>query len=139
AFAQVTKHIDIKRQQILVGAAIRYTFYDDNTAITASSDSVQSENRPNSTFLPGVFVQDEIALTKKNSLLLGLRYDYNSVHGSILSPRLNWKYNANAKNIFRVGIGNGYRVVNVFSEDHAAFTGAREVIILNSLNPEQSW
>lgn len=139
AFTQVTKHIDLKRQQILIGAALRYTFYDDNTAITASSDSLQSENRPNSTFLPGVFVQDEIALTKKNSLLLGLRYDYNSVHGSILSPRLNWKYNANAKNIFRVGIGNGYRVVNVFSEDHAAFTGAREVIILNSLKPEQSW
>lgn len=139
AFTQITKHIDLKRQRILIGTALRYTFYDDNTAITASSDSLQSENRPSSTFLPGVFVQDEIALTEKNSLLLGLRYDYNSLHGSILSPRLNWKYNANTKNIFRLGIGNGYRVVNVFSEDHAAFTGAREVVILNSLNPEQSW
>lgn len=139
AFAQITKHIDIKRQQILIGAALRYTYYDDNTAITASPDSVQAENRPNTSYLPGIFVQDEIALTEKNSLLLGLRYDHNSSHGSILSPRLNWKYNASSKHIFRLGVGNGYRIVNVFSEDHAAFTGAREVVIANSLNPEQSW
>jgi outer membrane receptor for ferrienterochelin and colicins len=32
--------------------------------------------------------------------------------------------------------GNGFRVVNLFTEDHAALTGAREVIIKNELKPE---
>src|SRR5690606_3732721 len=69
-----------------------------------------------------------------------LRYDYNSIHGSILTPRLNYKWNSkDNNNILRVGIGNGYRVANVFTEDHAALTGARSVVFLDDLRPEKSW
>src|SRR5690606_37317554 len=38
-----------------------------------------------------------------------------------------------------VGIGNGYRVANVFTEDHAALTGARDVVFIGDLKPETSW
>ncbi|MGB0255065.1 MAG: TonB-dependent receptor, partial [Flavobacteriaceae bacterium] len=41
--------------------------------------------------------------------------------------------------VFRLGIGSGYRVVNVFTEDHAALSGARDVEFANALNPERSW
>lgn len=36
-------------------------------------------------------------------------------------------------------MGNGYQVVNVFTEDHAALTGARKVVTSNSLRPERSY
>lgn len=39
----------------------------------------------------------------------------------------------------RLSIGNGYRVANVFIEDHAALTGAREVVFEGELKPETSW
>jgi outer membrane receptor for ferrienterochelin and colicins len=39
-------------------------------------------------------------------------------------------------NIIRLNAGTGFRVVNLF--DHAALTGAREIIIANNLKPEQS-
>ena len=35
-------------------------------------------------------------------------------------------------------MGNGFRVVNVFTEDHAALTGAREIVFRESLDPERS-
>ncbi len=35
--------------------------------------------------------------------------------------------------------GNGYRVANVFTEDHAALTGARDVEFEDELEPETSW
>ena len=38
----------------------------------------------------------------------------------------------------RLGVGNGFRVVNVFTEDHAALTGAREIIFREALDPERS-
>jgi outer membrane receptor for ferrienterochelin and colicin len=38
------------------------------------------------------FVQDEITFTEKHKLLLGMRYDYNSFHGSILTPRIAYKW-----------------------------------------------
>jgi outer membrane receptor for ferrienterochelin and colicins len=72
-------------------------------------------------------------------MLLGMRYDYNSIHGSIYTPRFNYKWNSkNKRNIVRLSVGTGYRVANVFTEDHAALTGGREVVFLSDLNPETS-
>ncbi len=125
-----------KKHDILVGAALRYTFYDDNSPATADENF---QNKPSVTYLPGVFVQNEISLNDKNKLLLGLRYDYNSEHGSIFSPRINYKFSPNKNNTWRLSLGNGYRVVNLFTEDHSALTGAREVFIANALKPERSY
>ena len=71
--------------------------------------------------------------------LLGARYDYNSIHGSIFTPRFAYRFKASENTIFRLNAGTGFRVVNLFTEDHAALTGARKVIIKNELKPEESW
>lgn len=124
---------------ITLGAAFRYTYYDDNTPATFSSDFLNPSNNPNHIYLPGIFLQNEIALHEKHKLLLGVRYDNDSRHGDIITPRANYKWSPNDNNIFRFSFGTGYRVVNVFTEDHAAATGARDVIIKGDLKPEQSF
>jgi outer membrane receptor for ferrienterochelin and colicins len=91
------------------------------------------------TYLPGLFVQDEWKVTPKITWLTGARYDHHNRHGNIFSPRVSLKYAPNTNNTFRLSSGNGFRVVNLFTEDHAALTGARQVIIKNALRPEQSW
>lgn len=139
AFAQLTWNKQLGINDVLVGTALRYTFYDDNTPATASPDSIAPQNKPQSTWLPGVFVQDEISLSQKHKLLLGLRYDYNSYHGNIFTPRCAYKWTLNHQNIIRLNAGTGFRVVNLFTEDHAALTGARLVEIKNELKPEQSY
>jgi outer membrane receptor for ferrienterochelin and colicins len=128
-----------KNHDFLLGLAMRYTYYDDNTPATMSSDNLKPINQPTKTYLPAIFVQDEITLHKNHKLLLGLRYDNNSNHGSILSPRLAYKWSWKDGSAWRLNIGNGFRVVNVFTEDHAALTGARKVEIVQNLKPEQSW
>jgi len=137
-FAQLTWDKSFSKHDVLAGMAFRYTFYDDNTPVTADAENL-SINQPSHIYLPGIFVQDEITLTKKQKLLAGLRYDYNSEHGNILTPRLNYKWTLDNNNTFRLGYGNGFRVANVFSEDHAALTGAREVVIASDLKPEKSY
>lgn len=139
AFGQFIFNKNIKENQDLtLGLAYRYTFYDDNTFATKDTNGIN--NQPSITHLPGIFVQDEISLNKNNKLLLGARWDYNSIHGSIFSPRVNYKWNStDNSDIFRISIGNGFRVANVFTEDHAALTGAREVEFDGELNPETSW
>ena len=99
----------------------------------------QNENDPEKTWLPGIFVQDEMKLAEKHQLLLGFRYDYNNIHGNIFTPRFAYKWSFNENNIFRLNAGTGFRVVNLFTEDHAALTGAREVVVLNDLKPEKSY
>ncbi|MEP0711813.1 TonB-dependent receptor [Algoriphagus sp.] len=137
-FGQLTWAKTAQKHGLLLGMAYRYTFYDDNTG--ATSDLLSRENNPSVIHLPGIFIQDEIKFNSNQSLLLGARYDYNSIHGFIFSPRLNYKLSSDDKSlVFRLSAGNGFRVANVFTEDHAALTGAREVIFEEELKPEQSW
>ena len=139
AFGQFIYNKQIKKNHdLLLGLAYRYTFYDDNTFATVDKNG--NINQPSVTHLPGIFLQDEISLNKQNKLLVGARWDYNSLHGNIFSPRINYKWNSKDKaDILRLSLGNGFRVANVFTEDHAALTGAREVEFDGELEPETSW
>ncbi|RYY60358.1 MAG: TonB-dependent receptor, partial [Chitinophagaceae bacterium] len=124
-----------EQHNLLAGASYRYTIYDDNTAGTADG----TKNAPAHTILPGVFVQDEWTVDKRNKLLFGYRYDYDRTHGSVHSPRVAYKWSPNRKHTVRASFGTGYRVVNLFTEDHAALTGSRKVEILEALLPEKSY
>ncbi len=139
SFAQLTWDKHAGRHNMLAGISLRYTFYDDNTAITARNDGLMKGNHPSHIFLPGLFLQDEIALHSKHTLLAGMRWDQNSMHGTIFSPRVNYKWSPDKHNTLRAGVGNGFRVVNLFSEEHAVYTGARTVEIKETLKPERSW
>ncbi|VAW18357.1 TonB-dependent receptor; Outer membrane receptor for ferrienterochelin and colicins [hydrothermal vent metagenome] len=129
-FGQFTWAKPLGKHDLLFGSALRYNFYDDNTTATEVADEV---------IIPSLFVQNEISLAKKHSLLLGLRYDYDKRHGSIYTPRLAYRWKISTNDILRLNAGTGFRVVNLFTEEHAALTGARDVIITEELKPEQSF
>lgn len=121
-----------KRHDVLIGLAYKNLWYDDNTAITETNEN---------THTTGLFLQDEITLDSlsKHKLLLGFRGDYNNVYNFIPSPRIAYKWAPSYKFIFRINAGTGFRIVNVFTEDHAALTGARKVEFMDKIKPEQSY
>ena len=130
-FGQLTWFKKIDNHDLTSGLAYRYTYYNDNSIVTLNPEHI---------YLPGVFIQDQIKVSKQSILLLGGRYDYNSNHGNVFSPRANYKWmSRNKKNTIRLTGGNGFRVVNLFTEEHAAFTGTRELVIEEELKPETSW
>lgn len=130
AFGQLTWDKPTINNDLLFGITGRYNYYNDNTTATIEADKI---------LIPSVFVQDEITLTEKQKLLLGLRYDYDKRHGSIVTPRLAYRYKPTDNDIFRINAGTGFRVVNLFTEEHAALTGSRDIVIEEALNPEQSY
>ncbi|ACT94267.1 TonB-dependent receptor [Dyadobacter fermentans] len=135
AFAQLLWDKEIGKHSLLMGTPFRYTFYNDNTPATRYADG---HDHADKIYLPGIFIQDEIK-TGPHSVLLGARYDYNSRHGSIFTPRAAYKYKFNQTDVVRLNVGRGFRIVNLFTEDHAALTGSRDVILKEELKPEQSW
>ncbi|HZF64265.1 MAG TPA: TonB-dependent receptor [Chitinophagaceae bacterium] len=139
SFGQLTWDKKTANHDLLAGAALRYTYYDDNTPATANDDPGNFKNAPDKSWLPGVFLQDEISLAKQHKVLVGIRYDHHSRHGEIITPRVAYKWSINDKNIVRLNAGTGFRVVNLFTEDHAALTGARTVVIGEELKPERSY
>lgn len=68
-----------------------------------------------------------------------MRYDYDERHGNILTPRTAYRWKITDTDILRLNAGTGFRVVNLFTEEHAALTGAREVVVAEALDPEQSF
>lgn len=123
------------QHQWLGGVSTRYNWYDDNTPAT----EISTENNPNQYWLPGVFLEDEINLKERHKLLVGLRFDHHPDHGMITSPRAGYKINFDEQTLVRLNAGTGFRVVNIFTEDHAALTGARDLVIEEDLAPEQSY
>lgn len=115
---------------ILAGLTLRYQVYDDGTPATPVA-----ERR----FIPGIFVQDEIDVRPDLRVLGGLRLDHHEAHGVIPAPRLSVKWQPLLDTALRLNLGSGFRVVSVFTEDHAALTGARRVVIEEALEPERSW
>mgnify|MGYP001033084133 CR=1 FL=1 len=129
-FGQLLWDKPLKNHDLLFGAAGRYNFYDDNTPATNSPDEI---------IIPSLFAQDEITISQKQRLLLGMRYDYDRRHGSIFTPRIAYRIKPTEDDIIRLNAGTGFRVVNLFTEEHAALTGARDVIIEGELESEKSY
>ena len=129
-FAQLFWDKPLKNHDLLFGLASRYNFYNDNTTATIKPDEIT---------IPSLFAQDEIKISEKNHVLLGARYDYDNRHGGIFTPRIAYRFKPTNEDIIRLNAGTGFRVVNLFTEDHAALTGSRDVIIEGELNPERSY
>lgn len=133
-FGQLTWDKSLGSHDLLLGSALRYNYYDDNTPATSGLRA----NEPDDVWIPSLFVQDEITLNPKLSVLTGLRYDYDRRHGNIFTPRGAIKWKPSENDVLRFNAGTGFRVVNLFTEEHAALTGAREVVITEELKPERS-
>ena len=129
-FGQLLWDFSGPKSDWLIGLSARYNYYNDNTTVTNTADEI---------VVPSLFVQNEMSLTKKHKLLLGGRYDYDNRHGSIFTPRLAFRYKPTDDDIFRVNAGTGFRIVNLFTEEHAALSGSRDLVIQNKLKPEQSF
>ncbi|WP_103020256.1 TonB-dependent receptor [Salinibacter altiplanensis] len=129
AFGQATWSQEVAEPlQVLTGVSTRYDVYNDNTPATTTA-----ERR----FIPGVFGQGEYTVGAL-TMLGGLRFDHHGEHGIVTAPRVSAKYSPTEATTMRTSAGTGFRVVNVFTEDHAALTGSREVVFEDDLAPERS-
>lgn len=136
-FLQSIYRYQKSKHEILTGLALKTNFYDDNTLLTREPiDSAKTKIRRD--VVPGIFIQDEWKFSLRWKALLAMRFDYDLIQGLIVSPRTSLQYKANEQTQYRIGAGRGFRVVNVFTEDHAALTGDRKIQFAENLNPEST-
>jgi outer membrane receptor for ferrienterochelin and colicins len=138
AFGNFIYNRSTGKHDLTGGLTLRYQSYDDNTVATEMITDSAVVNLPDNQFIPGVFVQDEWSVGRRWTLMPGLRVDYYREHGLIPAPRLSAKFDATDWTTVRVNFGTGFKIVNLFTEDHAFITGQREVIISEDLLPERS-
>ena len=137
-FTQLTLDRNYGNHDLLFGASIKNNLYDDNTVATESVVNGIIINNNSNQLIPGLLIQDQYKPSEKISLIGGLRIDHFNEHGFIYAPSFHLKYNPGQWLSLRLNAGTGFRLVNLFTEDHAFITGQREVKILEELNPEES-
>lgn len=122
-----------KDGDLLAGLSIRYDKLNqlfNGRRLNGGSD----DNR----FVPAMFLQYDHTFSEEFRALAGIRADHHKNHGVILSPRINFKSTPSSHTTFRLNVGTGFRIVNLFTEEHESLTGSRQVVVEENLDPEQS-
>lgn len=126
------KHFDLN-SGLIVGLSTRY---DKLNQLFNGQELPGGSNEER--FVPGLFAQADHRFSESIRGLIGLRADHHTDHGLIYSPRVNLKINPSDHATVRMNVGTGFRIVNLFTEEHESMTGSREVVVTEELNPERS-
>ena len=113
------------------------TNYRDRLPINAGADIALDREE----IVPGAFFQYTYSYLDKFIFIAGLRSDWNSRFGWLVTPRTNVKYNISDHVIFRASAGKGYRSPSVIAENIGLMASSREfeVSTINSLDVESAW
>lgn len=104
-------------------------------AITQKADSL-SQNRTE--IVPGIFGEYTFTGSRFTGVF-GARYDYHSLYGSQLSPRIHTKYSASEFTDIRFTAGKGWRVPNYIIDNISLLANAKQWIAPTETKPEISW
>lgn len=128
-------HSWAKGQSVQWGTSLLWDVYRDETL--ASSDM--------NVWVPAVYGEysgssNQAEGSPKWSWTHGVRVERPSDRQWVVAPRVNVKWSPHPLWDVRLNSGRGYRRVHLFTEEHAALDGSREVMLSEGgLNPESSW
>lgn len=91
--------------------------------------------------VPGIFAEYTSTPLINLTVVAGLRVDYNSHFGWLVTPRLNIKYDVNEFIIVRASAGRGFRSPNVLAENIGLMASSRvfDMSNINNLGIEKAW
>jgi iron complex outermembrane receptor protein len=121
----------------LTGVSARHTWV---TGAALERNSFLSEDVPRFDYtysVPGLFVQDELSLTRSVTVSGSARLDHHSEFGAFVSPRLAALFRTGDAWTIRLSAGRGYFAPTPFTEETEA-TGLAPVAPLGALEPERA-
>ncbi|MDR0364513.1 MAG: TonB-dependent receptor [Bacteroidales bacterium] len=133
------------KHKIASGITFNYDLYDELYALnSAAAPLFPSSNLSKYTFgrteyVPGAFGEYTWTPIEKFTMVAGLRYDYNSYFGALISPRAHLKYDILDNLIVRVSGGKGYHSPLLFTDFSRYLASSRKWIIEEEMKAEEAW
>ncbi len=130
AFVDASYRLEIAAENALTfGASFRFLNIDEDVRFDFNLHNKTYDGLyETKESLPGVFVENTMELfDDRMTILTGLRYDYHSIHGSILTPRALMRYALDDFTTVRLTAGIGARSPYVLSENAALLASSRDL------------
>lgn len=90
--------------------------------------------------IPGLFAENTFHFKDGRWVwITGLRADQHNTFGWHVTPRTMLRFSPSTNLDIRGSIGSGWRTVNLFSENIGLLTGNRDLVFMETLQPEKSW
>lgn len=105
------------------------------------------ESDPNLPLLPldqsentaGAYAQYTLNLDSRLVAMAGLRYDYSSLYGSMITPRLHARWNIAEPVSVHISAGKGYRTPYALADNSYLLASSRAIVIEPDLRQEEAW
>ncbi|MDR0660917.1 MAG: TonB-dependent receptor [Prevotellaceae bacterium] len=123
-----------------VGASYKYdklsALYNDRLMLYNAGQTIDF-GRDESTV--GTFAEYTYSPGEHLNVIIGARYDYNNVYGSLFTPRAHLKYNFLENSSFRASVGRGYRSAYVIPDNMGILANSRQLVVNpNDLKMEEA-
>jgi outer membrane receptor for ferrienterochelin and colicins len=113
--------------------------YSDAQLFTLVNDSVFTYLMDRNEWNSGAFFEYTFDISDKFALIAGIRGDYDSRFGFLVTPRLHLRANLTKNITLRGSIGKGYRSPNLLAENSSVFVSQRVLYFAPDLGNEEAW
>ena len=120
----LSKHI------IDAGLSYKYDLYDEQL------DDLPLEREES---VPGLFTQYTYTDSAKMTLILGIRADFHNLYGTLITPRMHFRYVLSPVFTLRASAGKGFRSGNILAENAFMLASSRTMQIPDNLDIEEAW
>lgn len=119
------------------------TFHTIKSGLSFNYDSydelVSQFNLSREEIVPGIYSEYTYKFLDELTLMLGARYDYHNTFGSLITPRLHFRYQPIEQIAFRASAGKGYRTPNIIAENVYLLASSRNLNFVEAIKMEEAW
>ncbi len=121
------------------GLGIRADFYDESYSFGSRPVQNYDYLLHKNEYVGGIFGEYTFHVDNKFSAIAGLRLDQNNLYGTLVTPRVHFKYNISETLIARASAGRGMHSPNVITDNIWIMANQREIVAQEKPKMEDAW
>ncbi|MGN0214567.1 MAG: TonB-dependent receptor plug domain-containing protein [Muribaculaceae bacterium] len=135
-YAQLMYETDINEaNNIAVGVSVNHDCYDE----VIEGERIVTGGGADKETTSGVYAQYTFKHGEKFTVMPGVRWDYSSLFGGFVTPRIHAKYSPSNAFTVRASAGKGYRTPHALAENVWMLASGKTFFVDNNLRQEKAW
>lgn len=123
------------RHSLSTGLSLNHDSYRQRYRLKSAGDALADDTDET---VAGAYAQYTLNLDERLIAMAGLRYDYNSLYGSLVTPRVHLRYIAGAVNL-HASAGRGYHSPHAMAEYSYLLASSRRLVFDGKPEIEEAW